>query len=135
MGERLGQTAHALFLPASFEPRERDDVATLFPSKLADYTAVGLPVLIWGPTYSSAVRWAIENPAAAVCASTTDSGALTAAIRRIVADASYATGLAAAAVRAGSRCFDQAAARSSLYRALRSPVDKQGNGPAPNSGR
>ena len=48
MGERVGRTAHALFLPASFEPRERDDVATLFPSKLADYTAIGLPVLVWG---------------------------------------------------------------------------------------
>ena len=29
-----------------------------FPSKLTDYTATGLPLLIHAPAYSSAVRWA-----------------------------------------------------------------------------
>src|SRR5262249_28092158 len=65
MAERLGQTADALFLPASFAARERLDVATLFPSKLTDYTAAGLPILVWGPRYSSAARWALNNPGAA----------------------------------------------------------------------
>jgi hypothetical protein len=32
-----------------------------FPSKLADYTAVGLPLLIYGPPYCSAIAWAREN--------------------------------------------------------------------------
>ena len=32
-----------------------------FPSKLTDYTATGLPLLIYGPGYSSVVRWALEN--------------------------------------------------------------------------
>ena len=45
MAERMAVSAHALFLPASFLPNEAFDVATLFPSKLADYTAVGLPLL------------------------------------------------------------------------------------------
>ena len=36
MGDRLGATADALFLSASFDPKDRTDVATLFPSKLAD---------------------------------------------------------------------------------------------------
>ena len=69
MADRLGDTADALFLPASFEPRERVDVATLFPSKLADYTAIGLPILIWGPSYSSAARWATDNPGVAALVS------------------------------------------------------------------
>jgi hypothetical protein len=36
-----------------------------FPSKLADYTATGLPLLIYGPTYCSAVAWACDNPGVA----------------------------------------------------------------------
>jgi hypothetical protein len=37
-----------------------------FPSKLADYTATGLPLLIYGPAYCSAVTWARENPGVAI---------------------------------------------------------------------
>ncbi len=32
-----------------------------FPSKLADCTATGLPLVIYGPGYCSAVVWAREN--------------------------------------------------------------------------
>ena len=36
-----------------------------FPSKLADYTATGVPLLVMGAVYSSAVRWAREFDGAA----------------------------------------------------------------------
>src|SRR5581483_9084030 len=96
MGERVGRTAHVLFLPTSFEARERLDVATLFPSKLADYTAIGLPVLIWAPPESSAGRWAAGNPGAAVCVTDPDPAAAAAAATRLAADPGYAAGIAAA---------------------------------------
>jgi hypothetical protein len=119
LGELVGRTAHALFLPASFLPRERDDVATLFPSKLADYTAIGLPIILWGPRYSSAVRWARENAGAALAFTEPDGAGMRVAIAQLVADPARAAELAAAAVHAGEICFHPHTARAQLFQALR----------------
>ena len=61
----LRNEADALFVPMSFDPADRGNMEMAFPSKLADYTATGLPLLIYGPTYCSAVIWARENPGVA----------------------------------------------------------------------
>ena len=57
----LRNEADALFVPMSFDPADRSNMEMAFPSKLADYTATGLPLLIYGPTYCSAVTWAREH--------------------------------------------------------------------------
>lgn len=62
---RLREEADALFVPMSFDASDRANMEMAFPSKLADYTATGLPLLIYGPTYCSAVAWARENPGVA----------------------------------------------------------------------
>ena len=62
---RLREEADALFVPMSFDVSECDNMALAFPSKLADCTATGLPLLIYGPGYCSAVVWARENPGVA----------------------------------------------------------------------
>jgi hypothetical protein len=54
---RIRESQDALFLPMSFAAEHRLDVELSFPSKLADYTATGLPILVWGPPYCSAARW------------------------------------------------------------------------------
>ena len=61
----LRNEADALFVPMSFDAADRVNMEMAFPSKLADYTATGLPLLIYGPTYCSAVIWARENPGVA----------------------------------------------------------------------
>jgi glycosyltransferase involved in cell wall biosynthesis len=61
MVEKLREEADVLYVPMTFEERFRAHMQTSFPSKLAEYTATGLPILIWGPSYCSAVRWAKEN--------------------------------------------------------------------------
>ena len=61
----LRDEADALFAPMSFDPADRPNMETAFPSKLADYTAMGLPLLIYGPSYCSAIGWARENPGVA----------------------------------------------------------------------
>jgi hypothetical protein len=119
MGEKVGQSAHVLFLPASFEQRERDDVATLFPSKLADYTAVGLPILIWGPKYSSAVGWADEHPGSMICVTEPDPAAFRTALVDLVSKPTEAAQMASAAMDVGDACFNPKTARAVLYRALR----------------
>src|SRR5436190_15573167 len=52
------QTFQAALVVMSFAPPHRRRMTTSFPSKLIDATQVGLPVVVWGPEYSSAVKWA-----------------------------------------------------------------------------
>ena len=58
---RLREDADALFVPMSFDACDRANMEMAFPSKLADCTATGLPLVIYGPGYCSAVVWAREN--------------------------------------------------------------------------
>jgi len=58
---KLRNEADALFVPMSFDSADRVNMEMAFPSKLADYTATGLPLLIYGPGYCSATTWAREN--------------------------------------------------------------------------
>jgi len=53
--------ADILFLPFSFCDDVRNLIETAFPSKTADYLASGRPVLVFGPKYSSLVRYASEE--------------------------------------------------------------------------
>jgi glycosyltransferase involved in cell wall biosynthesis len=62
---RLREEAHALFVPMSFADCDRNNMTLAFPSKLADYTTTGVPLLIYGPAYCSAVTWARDNPGVA----------------------------------------------------------------------
>lgn len=121
MARRMAETADALFLPASFYPNEAFDVSTLFPSKLADYTAVGLPVLIWGPEYSSAVQWGVENPGASILVTDPSGASLPQELSRLVTDKAWAAGIATAGVAAGLRYFTAASAQRTLLAALNRP--------------
>ncbi|TWU55219.1 glycosyltransferase [Rubripirellula reticaptiva] len=55
--ETLQREADILYLPISFSDQDRCNMAIHFPSKLTDYSATGLPVLVFGPVYASAIRW------------------------------------------------------------------------------
>jgi glycosyltransferase involved in cell wall biosynthesis len=55
------RSADILFLPFSFSERARYAVESAFPSKTADYLAAGQPILVFGPPYSSLVRYAAEQ--------------------------------------------------------------------------
>ncbi len=68
--KRLREEADALFVPMSFAASDRANMEMAFPSKLADYTATGVPLVIYGPSYCSAVAWARENPGVAEIAET-----------------------------------------------------------------
>jgi hypothetical protein len=77
-----------------------------FPSKLTDYTAAGLPLLVQGPGYCSAVRWALENPGVAEVVSDLSPAALEAAVARLK-DSSHRLSLAHRAIDVGGRYFSQ----------------------------
>ncbi|HET6370269.1 MAG TPA: methyltransferase domain-containing protein, partial [Nitrospiria bacterium] len=81
-----------------------------FPSKLADYTATGLPILIWAPPYSSAVRWARENEGAAEVVDNQNPAALEKAVKRLTGNGDHQTRLGKTALDMGRAYFSHDAA-------------------------
>lgn len=116
--------ADVLVVPMAFAAALRDNMVVSFPSKLADYTAVGLPLLVYGPPYSSAVRWAqLHAPVAEVVDAAGPAG-LALAIRRLRGDAGRRLLLAERALEVGVACFASAAGREKFYAALGVPGGK-----------
>ena len=94
-----------LFVPMSFELSDRHAMATNFPSKLTDYTAVGLPILIQGPEESSAVKWANENQDAALIVTDPDARKLSIVLERLLESSEERIILGSSALRIGTRYF------------------------------
>jgi len=115
--QRIALSSGGLFLPASFHAKDKLDVSTLFPSKLVDYTAAGVPILIWGPEYCSAVRWGKANPMAAAIVTSQAKPALLQGIKQVL-DPLTGNQIAQAGNAAGNRDFDQHRICSSFYETI-----------------
>jgi glycosyltransferase involved in cell wall biosynthesis len=63
------KSASALLVTISFDPKNRRWAETSFPSKLVEYCQYTKPVIIWGPEYCSAIRWARNYQSALVVTS------------------------------------------------------------------
>lgn len=113
---RLREEVDALFVPMSFDAIDRSNMELAFPSKLADCTAVGLPLLIYGPPYSSAVRWARENEGVAEVVET-ESG-LGAIVQRLANEPVRRVELGKEALRVGRKYFACEAVRAVFNRAI-----------------
>ena len=114
---RLRREADVLFVPMSFAPEDAANMRMGFPSKLTEYTAVGLPLLICGPPDCSAVRWATDNPGVAEVATSADH--LAGAVDRLSRDAARRIALATTAQNVGARDFSPSTAHAILHHALR----------------
>ena len=114
---RLREEAHALFAPMSFDASDRSNMQMAFPSKLADYTATGLPLLIYGPAYCSAVVWARDNQGVAEVVE--DKAELTNAIDRLANDPSHREALGNRALAAGRAYFTHQRAQQLFQNAIR----------------
>ena len=119
--KRLRDEVDALFVPMSFTVADRLNMEMAFPSKLADYTAVGLPLLIYGPGYCSAVRWAKENPGASEVVTTEGAADLSNAVHRLASSPSNRVLLGMRALEAGRRHFSPDLVRDVFNQALLSP--------------
>jgi glycosyltransferase involved in cell wall biosynthesis len=105
----------ALVVPMSFDPKDRANMTLSFPSKLTDYTAIGLPIIIFGPPYCSAVNWAVEHPNVAEVVDINDVAFLESTIVRLSRDPQRRKQLACRALQVGRTCFDQAIAEQKLF--------------------
>lgn len=115
---RLRDEVDALFVPMSFDISDSVNMEMAFPSKLADYTAAGIPLLIYGPAYCSAVRWARENPGVAEVVEV--EGGLTYAIGRLAQDPARRVELGRRALDVGRRYFAHDTVQAIFQRALTS---------------
>ena len=114
--QRLRDEVDVLFVPMSFDAADRSNMEMSFPSKLTDYTAVGLPLLIYGPEYCSAVRWAKENDGVAEVAETENR--LGDAVHRLANDAARRVQLGTQALHVGRRYFAHETVQAVFNRAL-----------------
>ena len=116
--ERMRAEVDVLLVPMSFSQLHASNMKLSFPSKLTDYTAVGVPLLICGPAYSSAVRWARENAGVAEVVDVADPAELLAAVDRLARDPGHRFRLAAQALEVGERMFSHQAAWAVFTEAL-----------------
>ena len=119
MIRKFREEADALILPMSFEALDRPNMEISFPSKLTDYTAAGLPILIYGPPYCSAVRWAREIRNVAEVVDEEDGAELKSVVERMVQSSDQRMKLAAAALEIGSKYFSHTSASEIFLHALR----------------
>jgi len=85
--EQLGSwlaTADAFLVTMRFEAHYRNYMETSFPSKIPHYTQFHKPIVIWGPEYCSAVRWARKN-SSALCITDPSPAALVRALETVSA--------------------------------------------------
>lgn len=121
----LREEADALFVPMSFALEDRTNMTLAFPSKLADYTAAGLPLLVYGPACCSAVTWARENEGVAEVVDMNDGSHLAAAVARLAVDPSRRLTLARRALEVGRRYFTRDAVQQVFDGAITGAVALQ----------
>ena len=56
--EKWLASADAFLIPMVFEEKYRRRMESSFPSKLIEFAQFGKPLIVWGPEYCSAMKWA-----------------------------------------------------------------------------
>jgi hypothetical protein len=116
--KKLRDNVDVLFSPASFLDEDRSNMEVLFPSKLAHYTAAGLPILVMGPPYASSVLWAREYPGVAEVIKSDDLESIVGSLRKLQRY-SYRNDLARQAIRIGIDLFSYEKGIAKFYEAIR----------------
>jgi glycosyltransferase involved in cell wall biosynthesis len=124
--QQCRQEAHAMFVPMTYVDEHRPNVEIAFPSKLADCTAIGLPLVIDGPEYCTAVRWARDNPGVAEVTTEGNIDGLAACLRKLQ-DPAHRIRLAREAITRGKEYFAPDRAIRILYSKLRSDLAQPEN--------
>ena len=114
---QLRQENDGLVLPMRFAAEDRHNMEVSFPSKLTDYTSAQLPLLIWGPSYCSAVRWAQEVGDVAEVVTGPDKAAGDEAMERL-AGGEHRWRLATRAAQVGNKYFGHTEVTLQFYRGL-----------------
>ena len=116
---KLHDEADILLLFTDFSAASREVMRTLFPSKLADYTAAAVPIIVVAPQDASIVDYLRARPHAARLLTELDPQCVVSAVDEIVGDDTSWRRLAQGAAEAGTEDFDYAKGFSGFCAALR----------------
>jgi hypothetical protein len=120
---RVKQECDAVWLPYSYDAHYEPLYRTHFPSKLTEYMALGMPVLITGPKYATGVRWGQSHPTAAVTIADESIDDLLRASAQLRDDAAARSQLARES-SGGDRDFDPVLIRERFLRVLTDVVTR-----------
>jgi glycosyltransferase involved in cell wall biosynthesis len=117
---RIKNECDAVILPYSHEDGR---MARLyqhhFPSKLPEYLALGMPLIVTGPAYATGVEWALRHCDAVVCYCGTDLGAVSSILASLRDDPERRLMLANAAIAASAGDFDPIKIKGTFLQKLR----------------
>jgi glycosyltransferase involved in cell wall biosynthesis len=93
---------------------------THFPSKLPEYLALGMPVIVMGPGFATGVAWGIRNPEAVIRLDVEDAVYWVDSLEKLRTDAGLRMNAARAAGVAGDRDVDPVRIRTEFVERIRS---------------
>jgi glycosyltransferase involved in cell wall biosynthesis len=111
-------SAHAFLIPMVFEPEMRRRMETSFPSKLIEFVQFGKPLIIWGPEYCSAVKWARKDNCA-LCVTDPDPKVLLRELEKLTSSQKEYQRLSSAAREAAETDFSHDRIQAQFMEALR----------------
>jgi glycosyltransferase involved in cell wall biosynthesis len=122
--KQLMETLHcygAVLVVMSFDATLTRRMITSFPSKLTEAMQLGLPVVIWGPEYCSAVQWARKRDRA-LCVTDPNPSELRRALEELAASPSKQERLAKSARGAAAAEFNPARIQEQFMNVLRRAI-------------
>ena len=103
--ERVKRECDGVWLPYSNQEHFQPLYRTHFPSKLTEYMALGMPVVITGPADATGVKWGVAHPGATLTLPDAGVSEIRDALDRLRLDGAARVSIAAAS-RGGDRDFD-----------------------------
>jgi hypothetical protein len=102
--DRLRTEADCLVVVQSHDA-QRVEIRTLFPTKFADYSATGLPIIVWAPAYSALVEFLSEHTNCAELITDANGDGVKLGIIRLAASPERRQQLAVNAMQIGKNVF------------------------------
>ena len=128
------QGFQAVLVVMSFAGSLRRRMTTSFPSKMIDAMRLGLPVVVWGPEYCSAVHWAREGERA-LCVTDPNPSTLRTALEELAASPSEQERFAKSARDAAASDFNSECIQAQFVDALRRAIySRRASGVPPTVG-
>jgi glycosyltransferase involved in cell wall biosynthesis len=122
--ERVKRECDAVWLPYSNQEYFQPLYRTHFPSKLTEYMALGMPVVITGPAHATGVKWGVAHPEATLTLPDAGPAEIRDALGRLRADADLRVSIAAAS-RDGDRDFDPEKIRRQFVNVIQDVVERR----------
>lgn len=117
---RVQAECDAVILPYAYRHNGHEALyRTHFPSKLTEYLALGMPVIITGPDYATGVQWGKANPRACALLNSKSSDGGAGILARVREDGGYRATLASGALIAAHGEFDPGRIESDFLARLR----------------